>query len=117
MSLLPDAAVTEEISPAAMAEWIGLPASERPRVIDCREAEEIAICQIAGSEWIPLAEFAAKSADLTENAGHGVVVVCHHGMRSLRGARFLRSVGINAFSMRGGVDAWTTEIEPEMARY
>ncbi len=117
MSLLPDPAVTEEISPAAMAEWIDLPASERPRVIDCREEDEIAICQIKGSEWIPLADFPAKSAALTENGGHGVVVVCHHGMRSLRGARFLRSAGINAFSMRGGVDAWATQIDAGMARY
>jgi rhodanese-related sulfurtransferase len=117
MSLLPDPAATEEISPAAMAEWIDLPADQRPRVIDCREEDEIAICQIAGSEWIPLAEFPAKSAALTENGGQGVVVVCHHGMRSLRGARFLRSVGINAFSMRGGIDAWAKEIDAEMARY
>ena len=117
MSLLPDAAATEEISPPAMAEWIDLPASERPRVIDCREEDEIAICQIKGSEWVPLGDFPAKSAVLTKNADRGVVVVCHHGMRSLRGARFLRSVGINAFSMRGGVDAWATEIDTEMVRY
>lgn len=115
MSPLPDPAATEEISPAALAEWIDLPADQRPRVIDCREEDEIAICQIAGSEWIPLGEFPARHHALASE--QGVVVICHHGMRSLRGARFLRSVGINAFSMRGGIHAWATQIDPEMARY
>lgn len=106
-----------EVSPADVAEWIALPASERPRLIDCREADEIAICQIPGTEWVPLGDFPLRREMLVTDAERGVVVVCHHGMRSLRGARFLRSIGVNAFSMKGGVEAWAELIDPQMRRY
>ena len=46
---LPDASATHEITPAAVAEWIHLRREERPRLIDCREEDELAICQIAGN--------------------------------------------------------------------
>lgn len=115
---LPDAAGTLEITPEAVAQWIHLPREQRPRLIDCREADELAICQIAGNEWFPLGIFPSAGARLTADASRGVVVYCHHGMRSLRGASILRALGVeNAFSMKGGIEAWAELIEPEMARY
>ena len=48
----------------------------------------------------------------------GVVVYCHHGVRSLRATHFLRSIGVaNAFSMKGGIEEWAERIDPEMPRY
>lgn len=115
---LPDAAVTMEISPEAMAEWIALPPEERPRVIDCREEDELAICQIAGNEWIPLGDFPAVREKLLARNERGVVVYCHHGVRSLRGAQWLRAIGVEkAFSMRGGIEDWAVRMDPGMARY
>jgi len=116
--LLPDPETTMEVSPAEVAGWLALPAAERPRLIDCREDEELAICQIAGNEWVPLGRFPEKVAALTADAGRGVVVYCHHGMRSLRAAGFLRAHGVgHAFSMAGGIDAWSRLIDPEVPRY
>lgn len=115
---LPDAAATLEVSPASVAAWHRLPREQRPRLIDCREADELAICRIEGAEWIPLATFPEVIGKFTSDADRGVVVLCHHGMRSMRAASFLRDSGVeNAFSMRGGTEAWAVEIDPEMARY
>lgn len=110
--------MTLEVSPADVAGWIGLPPGQRPRLIDCREQDELAICQIQGNEWVPLGTFPESLSKLTADTGRGVVVYCHHGMRSLRAANFLRSHGVEmAFSMSGGIEEWACLIDPEMARY
>ncbi len=115
---LPDASVTLEISPQAVAEWSALPPEVRPRLIDCREEDELGICQISGNEWVPLDLFPGVRETLMARNERGVVVYCHHGVRSLRATRFLRSIGVDhAFSMRGGIEEWAAEIDPEMARY
>lgn len=107
-----------EVTSAAVAEWVHLPAENRPRLIDCREADELEICRIAGCEWVPLGTFPTSLGKLTEDVERGVVVYCHHGMRSLRAASFLRAHGVeNAFSMSGGIDGWSAFIDPEVPRY
>ncbi len=116
--MLPDPENTLEISAEAVAKWATLPADQRPRLIDCREADELAICQIAGNEWIPLDHFPSAGERLTADTARGIVVYCHHGMRSLRATHFLRESGVtNAFSMAGGIHTWAERIEPSMARY
>lgn len=116
--MLPDASYTLEISPEKVAEWIHLPREQRPRLIDCREEDELTICQIAGNEWVPLGIFPNAIAKLTADSDRGIVIYCHHGMRSLRATSILRAHGLeNAFSMAGGIDAWTDRIDSDMARY
>jgi rhodanese-related sulfurtransferase len=115
---LPDAETTLEISPRAVAEWIRLPAEKRPRLIDCREDDELSICSIEGHEWFPLGAFPQVIDKLTANSERGIVVYCHHGMRSQRAASFLRAHGVqNAFSMSGGIDMWSDIIDSSVARY
>lgn len=115
---LPNSGKTLEITPAEVAAWVGLPRDQRPRLIDCREADELAICQIAGNEWFPLGTFPEAGEKLTADHARGVVVYCHHGVRSQRGTLFLRAHGVkNAFSMSGGIDAWSRLIDPEVPRY
>lgn len=116
--MLPDAAQTFEITAQAVAEWIHLPRDQRPRLIDCREEDELAICQIAGNEWFPLGIFPTAGTRLTADVARGVVVYCHHGMRSLRATSILRAQGVeNAFSMKGGIETWAELVDPEMPRY
>lgn len=115
---LPDPAATHEVTLESVAAWVELPRDQRPRLIDCREEEELAICQIAGNEWIPLGLFPGMREILATGNERGVVVYCHHGMRSLRAATFLRSIGVeNAFSMSGGIERWSQVIDPDVPRY
>ncbi|MBC8125608.1 MAG: rhodanese [Gloeobacteraceae cyanobacterium ES-bin-144] len=115
---LPDAATTLEISPRAVAAWIRKPHQTRPRLIDCREQDEVTLCRIEGYEWFPLGLFSEVLSQLTADSGRGIVVYCHHGMRSQRAVAFLRAHGVeNAFSMSGGIDMWSEIIDPTVPRY
>ena len=115
---LPDPESTYEVSPGFVAQWIGLPKDQRPRLIDCREREELDFCRIEGCDWVPLGAFPTSLEALTADTERGVVVYCHHGMRSLRAASILRSHGVaNAFSMSGGIDEWSAFIDAEIPRY
>jgi rhodanese-related sulfurtransferase len=47
-----------------------------------------------------------------------LVVVCHHGIRSMNVAVWLRGQGFEQVqSLRGGIDAWSAEVDPAVARY
>jgi rhodanese-related sulfurtransferase len=93
------------------------------RLIDCREEEEFAHCRIEGAELIPLSRFAEEverrlgSPDV-DGDDRPMVVYCHHGMRSMSATRYLRQKGHRrVWSLRGGIEAWSLEIDPSVARY
>jgi rhodanese-related sulfurtransferase len=47
-----------------------------------------------------------------------VLVLCHHGARSLSVAAWLRNQGFTkAQSISGGIDAWSRSIDPTVPRY
>jgi len=116
--MLPDPTATMEVSPETIAAWVNLPRDQRPRVIDCREQDELLICQISGNEWIALGLFPGVKEILATGNERGVVVYCHHGVRSLRAVNFLRAMGVeNAFSMSGGIEAWSQRVDGTIARY
>ena len=50
--------------------------------------------------------------------GMPTIVYCHAGVRSARVVHFLRSVGFaDVKNLRGGIDAWSKEIDPNVKRY
>ena len=115
---LPDAETTIEISPRAVAQWHRFSKDQRPMLIDCREADEVAICRIEGYEWISLRDFPQRIEAIRADSQRGVVVYCHHGMRSRHAAEFLRSHGIpHSFSMSGGIDMWSDIIDGSVPTY
>jgi rhodanese-related sulfurtransferase len=89
---------------------------ERPLVIDCREPWEHQLCSIEGAKLVPLNTLPANMelfADVEV-----VVIYCHHGMRSLNAAAWLRSQGVDgARSLTGGIDRWSAEIDSRVSRY
>lgn len=118
MNLLPDPSATMEVSCAEVSRWAALPENQRPRLIDCRQPDEWDLCHLDGAHLVPLGEFPYRIEALKEGIERGVIVYCHHGMRSLRATAFLREIGVeNAFSMAGGIDAWSRTIDPDVARY
>ncbi|HEY1082489.1 MAG TPA: rhodanese-like domain-containing protein [Prosthecobacter sp.] len=90
----------------------------RPRLVDCREEDEWRICRIEGAELVPLSQFGELAAARFTDPDQHVIIYCHHGMRSLRAANWLRQQGFSkAQSMRGGIELWADRIDPGMARY
>jgi len=56
---------------------------------------------------------------LDELADDGTLIVfCHHGMRSANVVNWLRGQGVVASqSMAGGIDRWSVDVDPSVARY
>jgi rhodanese-related sulfurtransferase len=93
-------------------------ASDAPLLLDCRERDEHALVRIDGAVLLPMSEIEARADEMAAHAGRRIVVYCHHGMRSLRVVEWLRSRGFSAAqSLAGGIDAWSTEIDPALPRY
>lgn len=102
------------ISVQELAQWRqdGAPHS----VLDVREAVETAICEIPNSVQIPMSQIPARLAELPADVP--LVVMCHHGMRSLQVTNFLRRSGRpNAINLDGGIDAWAREIDSAVELY
>ena len=90
---------------------------EHIRLIDVREPEEHAICQIAGAQLIPMRTIPENLPRL-DDGETPIVVFCHHGVRSLSVVDWLRRQGVeNCQSMTGGTDQWSREIDPALPRY
>ena len=72
--------------------------------------------QVEGFELIPMSELATRVEDVPKD--RPVFVMCHHGMRSMQVTRYLRTKGLRAVSnIEGGIEAWSTRIDPSVARY
>lgn len=85
-------------------------------VLDVRESWEIALCALDDHIAIPLGHLPANIDRLPKD--RPLVVMCHHGMRSLRATLWLRSQGFaNAVNLAGGIDAWAAAVNPKMRRY
>jgi rhodanese-related sulfurtransferase len=89
---------------------------EKFLLVDVREPWEHDAARIEDSLLIPLREIPANASRL---AGMGsIVLYCHHGIRSLDAAEWLRSQGIDAaWSMAGGIERWSAEVDPKVPRY
>ncbi|MCF4165041.1 sulfurtransferase [Zavarzinia compransoris] len=87
-------------------------------LLDVREPWEFEICRIEGAVNIPLGRVPADFDPARAGAGQNIVVICHHGMRSLRATLWLRGQGVTSCSnLTGGIDRWAAVVEPTMARY
>ena len=106
-----------EITPQAVK--MALTDSKQSILIDVREPAEFALARIEGAELIPMGSIPAelqKLEGLSDSAD--LLILCHHGVRSLQVTLWLRGKGIeNCFSVAGGIDRWSAEIDPSVPRY
>ena len=85
-------------------------------LVDVREQWEYDLCRIAGAKLIPLKSLPANVAALEE--AEEVICYCHHGIRSLDAAAWLRGQGIaGAKSLAGGIERWSREVDACVPRY
>jgi molybdopterin/thiamine biosynthesis adenylyltransferase/rhodanese-related sulfurtransferase len=85
-------------------------------LLDVREPWEAEIASLPGSMLVPLGslESVIDKLDPAEN----FVVYCHHGMRSEQALRVLQQRGFDhARHLSGGIDAWSRDVDGDVARY
>jgi rhodanese-related sulfurtransferase len=103
-----------EISPAEADQLLKEKAA---RLIDVREPWEFATARIEGSVLIPMGEITARASEDLKPAER-LIIVCHHGVRSMNVTVWLRRAGFEqAQSLRGGIDAWSATVDPKVGRY
>jgi len=89
---------------------------EKLVLVDVREPWEHQLCRIEGAMFVPLGSLAASLQTLPDV--DELICYCHHGMRSLDAAAWLRSQGIEkAKSLAGGIERWSLEVDPKVPRY
>lgn len=86
-------------------------------VLDVREPWEYDAARIAGSKHIPMGDVPSRFHQELDPEDH-IVVVCHHGVRSMNVTAWLRQQGFEKVqSLRGGIDRWSREIDPSVPVY
>lgn len=111
----------DQIRPSQLEAWFAaLPAGTSPLVLDVREPHELALAHVQepGIEvlTIPMGVVPVRIAEL--NPERPIACLCHHGGRSMQVASFLASRGFTQIAnVAGGIDAWSTERDPAIARY
>lgn len=106
-----------EITPQEVARRLTRP--DEAFLIDVREPEEFAVSRIEGAELIPMQSVPARLQRIEALADEAaLLIICHHGVRSLQVVAWLREHGVeNCFSVAGGIDRWSREIDPRVPRY
>ncbi len=86
------------------------------KVVDVREPDEYAIAHVNGVPLIPLGELPQRFIELDPN--QTIYIHCKVGARSLRAVQILKEQGFKyAKSVKGGIDAWSNEIDRSVPRY
>lgn len=86
-------------------------------LLDVREPWEFQAAQIEGSMHMPMGDVPARFQQELDPEQH-IVVVCHHGVRSMNVTAWLRQQGFEKTqSLRGGIDRWSREIDPAVPLY
>jgi rhodanese-related sulfurtransferase len=104
-----------EITPAEAATLLASP--NPPILVDVREQWEFNTAHIENSLLMPMGEVPARAhQELDED--EPILVLCHHGARSLNVTMWLRQQGFaQAQSIAGGIESWSRQIDPTIPRY
>lgn len=102
------------ITPRELKDRLGK--GDKVVLLDVREPWEFSMAKIDGSILIPLGTL-PQSLDKLDRAVE-IVAYCHHGMRSADAVGFLLQQGFtNVKNLVGGIDAWSIQVDPTIARY
>ncbi len=103
-----------EISPIEAASLLS---ENKARLVDVREPWEFQTAEVKGSLLMPMGDVPAR-AHQELDPEERLVILCHHGMRSMNVAVWLRNQGFEqAQSLRGGIDAWSADVDKTVPRY
>ena len=89
---------------------------EKFLLLDVREPGEYEIARIPGSRLLPLGEVAQRANEL--DTAEEIVVHCKAGVRSAKAIHILRRMGFKKLkNLRGGIAAWSEEVDPSVPKY
>ncbi len=84
-------------------------------VLDVREPHEYEVANI-GARLIPLGELPERLIELDRD--ETIAVHCKTGGRSARAVKLMQEAGFeNVYNVKGGITAWSEEIDPSVPKY
>ena len=94
-----------------------LDSGEDIQIIDVREAHEVAIAKIPNTTHIPLGQILNRVSEIDPN--RETVVHCKMGGRSAKAIEALKRSGFsgNLLNLKGGITAWSNEVDPSVPKY
>lgn len=110
-----------QIRPSQLAAWLeSVKEFGNPAVLDVREPYEVQMASIkaVGFELItiPMAVIPPRLHELSPD--QPLACLCHHGIRSMQVASFLRTRGFSHLAnIAGGINAWSAEVDGTVPRY
>jgi rhodanese-related sulfurtransferase len=106
----------QQLRAQQLAEWLADQNRASPILLDVREPWEFELCQLTGSQNIPMHLVPMHCNEIDHD--QEIVVICHHGSRSMQVAMFLERQGFSTvYNLTGGVEAWAGEVDSNMRRY
>ncbi|MES2364336.1 MAG: rhodanese-like domain-containing protein [Pseudomonadota bacterium] len=106
----------QQIGAHELQQWMQDTSRASPFLLDVREPWEYEHCHIANTHLIPMQSIPGKLDTLDKQAQ--IVVICHHGVRSMQVARFLEHAGfVKVYNLQGGVDSWAQQVDASMPTY
>jgi rhodanese-related sulfurtransferase len=111
----------DQIRPSQLSDWlVSARAHGQPVVLDVREPSELLIASIKADGFelltIPMGGIPPRLNELDPE--RPIACLCHHGMRSMQVASFLKARGFaHVANIAGGIHAWSAEIDPSIPRY
>ena len=87
------------------------------QIIDVREPNEYEVARIPGSTLIPLGQVVSRASEIDPN--RETVVHCKLGGRSAKAIEALQRSGFKGrlVNLKGGVTAWSNEVDPSVPKY
>jgi len=105
----------DEVTVQEMKRALDLPALGI-RVVDVREPDEVEIARVAGVPLLPLSTLPQRFTELDPN--QQIYLHCKSGKRSMKALEFLRQQGFKYVkSVKGGISAWSDEIDHHVPKY
>jgi molybdopterin/thiamine biosynthesis adenylyltransferase/rhodanese-related sulfurtransferase/molybdopterin converting factor small subunit len=107
--------VLEEITVSELSEQ--LKNNPETQVIDVREPHEFEIARIPDTKLIPLSEVVRRAKEI--DSSRTAIIHCKSGVRSGKAIRALQESGYKGklFNLKGGILAWSDEIDPRVPKY
>lgn len=94
-----------------------LDSGEDIQIIDVREAHEVAVAKLPNAAHIPLGQVINRMSEIDPN--RETVVHCKMGGRSAKAIEALKRSGFsgNLLNLKGGITAWSNEVDPSVPKY
>ena len=85
-------------------------------LLDVRTPAEYEIARIEGSHLLPLNELTRRLNEIPTD--QNIVVICHHGVRSLSAAMYLENqLVMDIYNLSGGINEWSNQVDPAVPLY